>query len=337
MTKNTFLNLLSKKSAGTITEKENLRLEKALAENAYFRSIYTEFQHYMAQKSTVNVDVEAKLQEIWQQIENGAMPADVQPMLRKRLVPMWLKAAASVLILFGVGFGLLKKFTKTPENIYTEILTSGNEKLFAVLDDGTQVWLNKNSTLAYNADFGKKHREITLTGEAFFDAAHNPAVPLTVHSQEVDVTVKGTVFNVNSYTQNQVEVALLRGLVAIKSGKEKEVLLYPNHKLMMQNGKKVALDTIKATQTAQKTDTIPAETRWTAGNLTFTKQRFADLARLMETRYRVSIQISSPALRNKRFTGSITGEKLTEMLDALKLSYPFTYKMEENKVIIQTL
>ena len=336
MNKNTFLSLLSKESAGTITEKEKLRLEKALTENAYFRSIYTEFQHYMAQKSAVNVDVEAKLREIWRQIENGASAAEVQPVARKQFMPMWLKAAASVLIVLGVGFGLLKTLTKTPDNIYTQTLTSGNEKLFAVLDDGTQVWLNKNSTLAYNADFGKKQREIRLTGEAFFDAAHHPDVPLTVHSQDVDVTVKGTAFNVNGYAKNQVEVALLRGLVAVKSAKEKDILLYPNHKLMMQDGKKVTLDTIQTAKTVQKTDTVPAETRWTTGNLTFTKQRLGDLARLMETRYRVNIVINNAALRNQRFTGSITSEKLTEMLDALKLSYPFTYKVEQNKVIIQT-
>lgn len=62
--------------------------------------------------------------------------------------------------------------------------------------------------LAYNKNFGEKKRKIRLTGEAFFDVAHRPEVPLTVSANEVDVTVKGTAFNVNA-TQPDVEVALL--------------------------------------------------------------------------------------------------------------------------------
>ena len=65
-----------------------------------------------------------------------------------------------------------------------------------LLPDGTQVWLNGNSHISYQEDFGKNNkREVALTGEAFFDVAHNAAVPFIVHAKTINLTVKGTVFN----------------------------------------------------------------------------------------------------------------------------------------------
>lgn len=334
MTKSTFLNLLAKLSAGTINEKENRRLKNAMDENPYFRSIYTEFQYYMAQKSTVETDVEAKLEEIWDKIERE-LPAPVITLNPKRTVPMWMKVASVALVLIGAGFFLVRNSVSDTQ-LYTQSISAQNEKLFLTLDDGTQVWLNENSTLEYNDNFGAEKREMKLTGEAFFDVAHNAEVPFRVQSRDVEIVVKGTAFNVNAYQDGEVEVALLRGSVAVqsKASKNKEILLKPNQRLTMRNGVALTLDTILKPQLANSPDTIPTEVKWINQPLNFNREKLANLAKLMENRYGVQITIADEKLKSQRFTGSITNETLPEMLDALRLSYPFEYVINQKNIII---
>lgn len=334
MTKQTFLRLLAKHSAGTLSEKENRQLEHAMAENPYFRSMYTEFQHYMAQKSDIQTDVEAKLEEIWEKIENE-MPVPEIQFTPKRSIPTWMKVASVALVVIGAGFFLMRNSANDAQ-LYSQSISAQNEKLFFTLDDGTQVWLNENSTLEYNDEFGTKKRQLRLSGEAFFDVAHNAEVPFQVHSQSVNITVKGTAFNVNAIENGKVEVALLRGSVAVSSKelKNKEILLKPNQRLTMRNGENVALDTIQKPQLAENTDTIPKEVKWTNAQLNFNREKLVNLARLMENRYGVQITITNEKLKSQRFTGSITNESLTEMLDALRLSYPFEYEIKGNEITI---
>ena len=114
--------------------------------------------------------------------------------------------------------------------------------------------------------------------------------------------------------------------------KNKEILLSPNQRLTMRNGVSSALDTILSVKLVENTDTIPKEVRWTNQPLNFNREKLSNLAKLMENRYGVQIIINSENLKSQRFTGSITDENLTEMLDALRLSYPFEYTID-NKII----
>lgn len=84
------------------------------------------------------------------------------------------------------------------------------------LPDGTLVWLNASSSITYPTAFQGKTREVRITGEAYFEVAKNPAQPFTVKTWQDDITVKGTSFNVNSYTDEEaVKTSLLEGMVEI--------------------------------------------------------------------------------------------------------------------------
>lgn len=223
MTKKSFLHLLTKEISKTISPDEQKLLNESRKENPTFDRVYTEMHRFMQTKRNQPVvDVEAKLNEVWNRI-NAVHDENVitlnNPEKRKHILPLWARVAATVAILIGLGT-LAYNYLPQQQTLYAETLQAGNENLYAVLDDGTQIWLGKNSKLEYNKNFGEKKRKIRLTGEAFFDVAHHPEVPLTVSANEVDVTVKGTAFNVNA-TQPDVEVALVRGLVSVKESRRK--------------------------------------------------------------------------------------------------------------------
>lgn len=338
MTKKSFSALLSKEISGSLSENEREELRQALAENKKLSDVYNQMHTFMheTQSSRSENEINAKLNEVWQKIADASKTQYTFKKPTRRIVPIWARVAASIVLV--IGLGLLAYNYLPQQNLYSETLQAGNENLYAVLDDGTQVWLNKNARIAYNKNFGAKSRKIRLTGEAFFDVAHNAAVPLTVSANDVDVTVKGTAFNVNALN-NDVEVSLLRGLVGVKDTRQKnakEVLLHPNQKIVMRDGTALPNDSnYIVLNLVQSNDTIIQETRWLNNALVFNKQKFSGIAKLMEERYNVKIEIEDATLREQQFTGSIGTESLPQMLDALKQSYPFTYEINNNTVIIK--
>ena len=66
------------------------------------------------------------------------------------------------------------------------------------LPDGTEVTLNHFSSLTYPEKFKKKHREVDLKGEAYFEVTKNREHPFIVQTESVNVEVLGTHFNVES-------------------------------------------------------------------------------------------------------------------------------------------
>ncbi|WP_353139894.1 FecR domain-containing protein [Pseudopedobacter sp.] len=90
------------------------------------------------------------------------------------------------------------------------------------LSDGTKVWLNSASTMKYPVEFNGKERLVELTGEAYFEVAHNKSKPFRVLSNKQVVNVLGTHFNVSAYTDDQfVRTTLIEGSVEIVANNKK--------------------------------------------------------------------------------------------------------------------
>jgi transmembrane sensor len=102
-----------------------------------------------------------------------------------------------------------------------EINTITNPKGSKVIDmtltDGTHVWLNAGSSLTYTVPLIK--RDVTVTGEAYFEVAHDANKPFTVSKGDAKVTVLGTHFNMNAYDdESEIKVTLLEGSVRVNKG-----------------------------------------------------------------------------------------------------------------------
>lgn len=84
------------------------------------------------------------------------------------------------------------------------------------LDDGSEVSLNTDSTI--RVTMLKEERQIELlSGEAFFDVAKDANRPFTVATEEQQITVLGTAFNVRQREdENVLKVAVIEGRVAVK-------------------------------------------------------------------------------------------------------------------------
>jgi ferric-dicitrate binding protein FerR (iron transport regulator) len=104
-----------------------------------------------------------------------------------------------------------------------------------VLSDGTKVWMNAESSLSYPVNFSGNTREVTLTGEAYFEVTHNAEKPFIVHTQETAVQVLGTSFDVSAYKTEATFATLVEGRVKVNAG-QREVLLQPGEQSVKEKG-----------------------------------------------------------------------------------------------------
>ena len=339
MEQNTFIALLSKQLSGKISESDQALLNEALRNNPAYQQLAAQLESYFSEKPKANPNAKA-LEEVWATIaeaEKGPTVDQFNDSPKKQRI-LWgplLKIAAMLVLVLGVG--LLSYYWLNRSQKDFEALAAANQKVFKVLADGTRVWLNKQSTITYNQAFGKQRREIFLDGEAFFDVAENAKVPLVVHTSDIDIEVKGTAFNVNAYQKSkQIAVALIRGSIAVtdRLNAKHQVLLKPNEKLIFTH------QTITQSENnfqvmAIQPSLLNKEISWAIDTITFNKEKLVDLALRLEKKYEVKIDIKSETLKDKRFSGSFTNENIQQALDALKLSYPFTYSINNRLVTIK--
>jgi transmembrane sensor len=94
------------------------------------------------------------------------------------------------------------------------------------LPDGTHIWLNSASTLSYPINFNGKTRNVTLSGEAYFEVAKNKDQPFMVNVNDVVVQVFGTHFNIMAYADEpSINTTLLEGSVKVSKGRLSQMIV----------------------------------------------------------------------------------------------------------------
>lgn len=94
--------------------------------------------------------------------------------------------------------------------------TPNGGQFHLVLPDGTKVWMNAASSISYPAVFTGKERNVTVTGEVFFEVASNVKQPFRVQVQDAAIEVLGTSFNINAYTDEKfTRTTLVEGRVKV--------------------------------------------------------------------------------------------------------------------------
>jgi transmembrane sensor len=136
---------------------------------------------------------------------------DAKPASIRLKLNTFLRVAAMLIILLGISF-LLKNFVFSPG----QLTISGNDlnpKDPYHLEDGSLVYLNRNSNLSISKRFGKKNRKVSLKGEAFFEIKRNEKIPFIITTGKTTTQVFGTSFNIYSDSSEQVSVTVVTGVV----------------------------------------------------------------------------------------------------------------------------
>lgn len=214
-----------------------------------------------------------------------------------------------------------------------EVLIPYGKKSELLLADGTKVWLNAGSRLAFPSKFTKKTREVFLEGEAYFEVSENKAQPFIVNAAEINIKVLGTRFNVSAYPTNQyIETVLLEGSVALSNPKtfgfgKNETLLAPNQKASFN----------KTDNTMDVADEPDASfyIAWTEGWLQFSRESLHSVFTKMERYYNVEIKIPENFPSSELITGKLDlKESLEDVLLALADVAKIEYRVDGNKIYV---
>ena len=157
----------------------------------------------------------------------------------------WMRyaAAAAVILLIGSTVWFI---SGRPRRMVVASMPGQIEKI--ALPDGSTVWLNDNTEIAYYSDF-TRHRSIELKkGEAFFEVKKDAAHPFTVQSNEVQTTVKGTSFSVKMIDRTgDIKVSVVTGKVLVHNQQDTLGVLVPRQRLRFTHqSNAAAIDSVQA-------------------------------------------------------------------------------------------
>jgi transmembrane sensor len=242
---------------------------------------------------------------------------------KKRLIPVFLRVAASVAVLVGLYFAL--RLISQSNEFYTAWSTGTDTMV--TLPDGSKVYLNSNTRVKYPKEFNNQNREIFLDGEAFFEVVANAEKPFVVSAGKSNVRVLGTSFLVKK-TKNGVKVFVESGKVSFyEKGKETSgVLLHPGeigiHEKDMITSEKNTNRNIVA---------------WKTKKIVFTDENFTEIADVLKDVYNVNIKVKNPEKGNcPRAVKFIEGQTLQEVLRVLGTeAYTFKTEYSGNNIIIE--
>lgn len=114
----------------------------------------------------------------------------------------------------------------TREIVYNTLSTPRGGQYQLILPDGTRVWLNASSSIYFPTVFKGKERNVTITGEAYFEVTKNVNMPFKVTVKDAEIEVLGTHFNIMAYTdESSMNTTLLEGSVKISKGSLHKMLV----------------------------------------------------------------------------------------------------------------
>ena len=207
------------------------------------------------------------------------------------------------------------------EQVLSVIHAPMGSRISFTLPDSTKGWLNSGSSIEYRLPFNNA-RLVNLTGEAWFDVAHNINQPFVVQAGSTKVKVLGTKFNINAYPdENYVEVVLEEGKVEfIYRESESGIIMSPNERLVFN----------QQNINVSKTD-VWKYNGWKEGKLIFRGDSMDEVARRIERWYNVEVEIMDRELESYAFRGTFQDDSLGEVLKYLSMTSPIRYKISERK------
>ena len=236
------------------------------------------------------------------------------------------KIAASFVLVACAAFFYYYLYSS---GIISKIHTAFGEVKTVNLPDGSVVNLTPNSDLSYSTSLKTDAvREVWLKGEAYFRVTHKVSnhapngVKLIVHTNEINIEVVGTSFNVKN-RRGVTNVALDEGKIRLRYIRKKEELFIvnPGEAVKVTKNHIITLD---------KNPLTLKGSFWTGNELHFDDQSLLEIKNVLADNYNITLNITDPALENLRFTGSTPINDLSILFSALEKSFSLTI-VENNK------
>ena len=255
--------------------------------------------------------------------------ANIRRTIRKKKQRIWLRKTiavaaciASVVILSTI---LLYQNTGIDPQLITIKSNPGMRTNF-ILPDGTEVYLNSGSTLSYPIPYDKNERQVSLTGEGFFNVKHDENRPFIVKvlDDKLRVHVLGTEFNIQAYEEDSsIQTTLLSGSINLTTNKNGKT-----HKMRLQPSEKAVYTVSDGKLVVNKVNPL-YDIAWIEGKLIFKDTPVPEVLDGLTHFYNVKFDIKDPVIESYKFTGTFQNRQLAQILDYLKISSNIDFKINQ--------
>jgi transmembrane sensor len=202
----------------------------------------------------------------------------------------------------------------------------GSKVINLVLADGSRIWLNAASSLRYPTAFAGSERKVEITGEAYLEVAHNPAMPFIVSNGNTSIKVLGTDFNVNAYDdESSLNVTLLKGSVSVATkGNQKPKVINPGEQAQVnKNGN------IELTNSVDLNEVIA----WKNGVFSFKGADIESIMRQVSRWYDVEVVFEKP-VEEKFYAEVATSTSVSALLNMLEATKAVKFKIEGKTISV---
>ena len=252
---------------------------------------------------------------------------------RRRRMTAICSVVAALLVLVVSSLFMIRPEAVAPVEVagnMTVVETGPCDRTKVALPDGSTVWLNSCSRLAYNGDFNRTERRIELSGEAYFDVKSDPSRIFIVDMGQEKVTVKGTKFNVSAYQKtSEMSVALVEGKVEFSQGETT---------LSINPGEVVVFDKTSHNLTKSVVDDVTRYFTWKEGRIDYPSVTLDILFDRLSCIYNLDIRYTPKKLSGKTFSISLsTQENIRDVLDAISVIMPVKWTKDDSTIIINEI
>lgn len=306
-------------------------LEQWLSENPshrlLFHEINTEFQSLAENEHDYKhiEDIWLSLSEKIETIDDHKKSHVIRPVYTGF---SWYKVAASICILLIAGFAIWKYIQPDLITKSQSLLTeqAADSKKLVTLIDGTKVWLNANSSIQYDENFGKDTRTVLLKGEAFFDVTKT-GIDFIVQTSNLNIRVKGTKFNVTAFNNDVNECATLeegRVVLQVKGNKEA---------FDMKPGDQVTFNH-RSNAVSRRIVHPSSYSLWKEEPLKFQNAALQDILTEIQTRYGVTIHVHASSVMQEKLSMTLHEETLEEAMELIGIATSLKYSINGSEVVM---
>lgn len=242
----------------------------------------------------------------------------------------WISAAASAVILVAIAIGAIQ----LGNPFETKTFRTASDDLsnpHVTLPDGSIVSLNHGTKISYHKSFKGDSRMVKLSGEAFFDVAHNPNKPFIIQTKNASIKVLGTSFNVYEGDE-KVEVFVKTGKVqliegALASNESERINLLPGER---------GIYDIKSHNLLKEILSETNSLAWITQDIEFNTSDLSEVIETLERVYNLKIEVADDVDMEKQITATFNQQDADYIMEvvAITLDLDLT-KTKENEYRIK--
>lgn len=273
--------------------------------------IWKMMDQYKQQEPIYNAD------RAWENVKNSIQHRERQRGMKTKRITVYTSVAAILLLAMFVLYNVINS------NTHIQVADAGDMKT-VTLSDGSTISLNSRSSITYPEPFSDQQtRTVQLTGEAYFEIERDPDKPFVVITDEAEIRVLGTSFNVNAYDHDHTEVTVAIGKVSV-SRNNKDALTVLQDELAV----------ITKKQVIKQQNTNLNYLAWKTKKFTFNNTELQEVAREIERVYHCNIEFSNDVLKQCRLTAVFDNEELDDIIQTICLAFNVQAELDNDQYIL---